>query len=79
MHMQTIRITTQLTAQLANFIDMYAKKKKYSKRTVIENALQEYFQRVQQEELLAGFDAMGKDQNEMNEWLSIANNPSNQI
>jgi len=76
-HMKTIRITTQLTEQLANFVDTYAKKKRYSKRTVIENALQEYFLRVQRDELLTGFNAMGKDQTEMNEWLLIANNPVN--
>lgn len=77
MYMKTIRITTQLGASLVQLIDIYAKKRKNSKRAIIEDALYQYFQKLQHNDLLAGYNAMGNDPIEMNEWLTIANNQEN--
>ena len=75
--MNAVRLTTNLSPQLMSFITSQAKKLHKTKRDILESAIALYEKEVRRKQLLQGYNQMGDDQVEMNEWLEIANNSSN--
>lgn len=75
--MNNFRFTASLQKVLINFLTEMAKKQKITKRKILEEALEMYRKQKIKQEMLKGYNTLADDTEEMNEWISIANNPKN--
>ncbi|MCF7836395.1 hypothetical protein K9N08_01360 [Candidatus Gracilibacteria bacterium] len=75
--MNTSRLTTNLDPSLISFITKQASALNKTKREILEQAISFYKKEIKSRKISQGYKQMGEDQTEMNEWLSIANHPSN--
>ena len=60
-----------------DFLNQEAEKENKSRRQVIEEAIDWYKKYKLKKDMFVAGNAIGDDEQEMNEWLSIANNPAN--
>lgn len=75
--MQTVRFTTNIQAPLITFLDSEAHKNKKSRRQVLEEVITWYQASLLRKEMFEAGNIIADDEQEMAEWLSIANNSHN--
>ncbi len=71
------RITTNLDSHLLRFVDSVAKEREITRREVIEESILKLKQEAKAKAMLEAYNRMADDKGEMDEWLAIANNPTN--
>jgi hypothetical protein len=73
----TARLTTNIGTHLMQFISEQAKILKVTHRQVIETAITFYAKESRKKKMLASYNEMAEDEKEMQDWVSVANNPHN--
>ena len=77
-HMKnTARITTNIDAELLQFVDRTAKERELTRREVIEESIKKLERDVRAKAITAAYNEMAADKELMGEWLAIANHPAN--
>ncbi len=74
--MHTARLTTNIQSSLMNFLISESQKSKKTKRQVLEEAIEWYKTEKLRKKMIEAGNQLA-DSEEMDEWISIANNPAN--
>ena len=77
MIIQPARFTTNIDPRLLEFVDGVAKKRSVTRRKIIEESILKLERESKKQAIIDAYNRMADDQEEMDQWLSIANNPAN--